>query len=118
MGRFDTKWLTALRQQRNLPALTNMGLWTTAFAPAGHTERHFARHGCKRQSDARRIGIGHLELRMQVLSPLFLPNQFGDLERCVFALTRKSQNRPSFDGLLIACRADSLPELWRPGAHL
>src|SRR5277367_1637502 len=58
--------------------------------------RRRARHGFERQPDARRTRNERLErpLRMHLLSPLFVFNQFGDLEQC----TLRPGNVHSADG--------------------
>ena len=82
MGRFETEWLPS---EANLAALMDLpGAVDRPGAPAPSTGRHHPRHGQLGEPDPWAAGGLDLErpLRLSRYHPLFVFNQFGDLERC------------------------------------
>src|SRR5664280_1724413 len=81
MGRFETGRLAS---DINRAALADLsGAWDRPGARAPAADDHRARHGQQRQRDPRRQGFaynGHFGCTCY--HPLFVFNQFGDLERC------------------------------------
>ena len=81
MGRFETRWLTVAK---NLSALADLsGQWDRPCARPPSTERHRARYGFKRQPDhgEQEMSIWNGHFACTCYHPLFVFNQFGDLER-------------------------------------
>ena len=102
MGRFETRWLTTaepIGACRSFRPMDRQGSSPPSAA------RRRARHGFERQPDARQTGAERLELwnghyEWICYHPLFVFNQFGDLERCALRPSNVPDSADEWEGVL------------------